>query len=194
MRRVHLLGIGGAGMSGIARVLAARGAEVSGCDRSTGGHDPAHLSAGMEVGYSTAIDPGEPELVHARALGLLVRHRSELLAEIVAGGRGLCVAGAHGKTTTSALIAYVLRELGHDPTWVVGGEVPQLGAGAGAGSGPMVVAEADESDGSLAVLRPGCAIVLNAELDHHDHFADLEELRRAASEPGQRGCRATACS
>ena len=177
-------------MSGIARVLAGRGVEVSGCDRSTAaaaeltaagvpclvGHDPAHLRPGMRIGRSTAVAEDEPELAAARRAGLEIRHRSELLAEIVATGRGICVAGAHGKTTTSAMLAFVLEELGERPTFVIGGEVPQLGANARAGSGALVVAEADESDGSLAVLRPACAIVLNVELDHHDHFPSLEAL------------------
>jgi UDP-N-acetylmuramate--alanine ligase len=170
------MGIGGAGMSGLAAVLSARGVEVTGCDRAAGGHDPSHLEPGMEVVVSSAIDPAEPELVRARALGLPVSHRSEALAAIVAAGRGICVGGAHGKTTTSALLAYVLHELGEDPTYLVGGAVTQLGANAASGDGPLVVAEADESDGSLAILRPACAIVLNIDLDHHDHHASLGEL------------------
>jgi UDP-N-acetylmuramate--alanine ligase len=187
---LHLLGIGGAGMSGIARVLRGRGRLVSGCDRSRAaveelraegidavvGHDPAHLRPGMELIVSSALDEAEPELVAARSRGLRVRHRSELLAEIVAAGDGICVAGAHGKTSTTALIAYVLTDCGEDPTFLVGGSVPQLGSNARAGAGPYVVAEADESDGSLARLRPRAAIVLNAELDHHDHFASLDDL------------------
>ena len=187
---VHLLGIGGAGMSGIARVLQGHGRAVSGCDRSPLavealiaegiqvqlGHDPAHLRPGMELIVSTAVDEDEPELAAARRQGLRVRHRSEVLADIVASGDGICVAGAHGKTSTTALIAYVLQECGEDPTFLVGGGVPQLGTNARVGSGRYVVAEADESDGSLARLRPRAAIVLNAELDHHDHFASLDDL------------------
>jgi UDP-N-acetylmuramate--alanine ligase len=187
---LHLLGIGGAGMSGIARVLRGRGRTVSGCDRSPAavddlraegidvvvGHDPAHLRPDMELIVSSALDGTEPELVAARSRGLRVRHRSEVLAEIVAAGEGICVAGAHGKTSTTALIAYILEAFGEDPTFLVGGVVPQLGSNARAGSGSWVVAEADESDGSLARLRPRAAIVLNAELDHHDHFASLNDL------------------
>jgi UDP-N-acetylmuramate--alanine ligase len=187
---LHLLGIGGAGMSGIARVLRGRGRAVSGCDRSPEavaqlraegidavvGHDPSHLQPGMELIVSSALDTSEPELVAARARGLRVRHRSELLAEIVAAGEGICVAGAHGKTSTTALIAYVLEACREDPTFLVGGTVPQLGTNARAGAGPYVVAEADESDGSLARLRPRAAIVLNAELDHSDHFRSLDDL------------------
>ena len=187
---VHLLGIGGAGMSGIARVLRGYGREVSGCDRSPAavealtaegiavslGHDPAHLRAGMELIVSTALDESEPELAAARRQGLRIRHRSEVLADIVASGDGICVAGAHGKTSTTALIAYVLSECGEDPTFLVGGDVPQLGVNARVGSGTLVVAEADESDGSLARLRPRAAVVLNAELDHLDHYASLDDL------------------
>jgi UDP-N-acetylmuramate--alanine ligase len=187
---IHLLGIGGAGMSGIARVLLGHGRTVSGCDRSPAaveelraegidarlGHDPSHLGAGMEVITSTAVDEAEPELVAARARGLRVRHRSEVLADLVASGDGICVAGAHGKTSTTALISYVLQECGEDPTFLVGGTVPQLGSNARVGRGRYVVAEADESDGSLARLRPRAAVLLNAELDHHDHFSSLDDL------------------
>jgi UDP-N-acetylmuramate--alanine ligase len=187
---VHLLGIGGAGMSGIARVLRGHGREVSGCDRSPSaveelhaegieaclGHDPAHLRADMELIVSSAVDEAEPELAAARRQGLRVRHRADVLADIVAAGDGICVAGAHGKTSTTALIAYVLAECGEDPTFLVGGAVPQLGANARVGAGRYVVAEADESDGSLARLRPRAAVVLNAELDHHDHFGSLDDL------------------
>jgi len=190
-RRLHLMGVGGAKMSGLARVLAARGDAVSGCDRADSavltqlralgieclvGHDPAHLAAIDELGYSSAIAPGEPELVAARSGDVAVRHSTELLAEIVASGTGVCVAGAHGKTTTSALLAYALSELGEAPTYLVGGDVPQLGASARAGEGHVVVAEADESDGSLTQLRPKVAIVLNIDLDHHDRFPSLEAL------------------
>jgi UDP-N-acetylmuramate--alanine ligase len=190
-RRVHLIGVGGAGMSAIARILVARGVEVSGCDRAESatlaalreagvdaraGHDVAHLRDGIEVGVSTAIDDDLPELRAARERGLPVLHRSELLAELVAGSdASVAVAGTHGKTTTSGMLAFVLSELGLDPTFLVGGDLPQLGTNARAGRGPLV-AEADESDGSLARLRPGCAIVLNVELDHHDTFASLGAL------------------
>jgi UDP-N-acetylmuramate--alanine ligase len=187
---VHLLGIGGAGMSGIARVLRGHGRSVSGCDRSSAaveelsaegfeaclGHDPAHLHADTELIVSSAVDEAEPELVAARRRGLRVRHRADVLADLVASGDGICIAGAHGKTSTTALIAYVLAECGEDPTFLVGGTVPQLGTNARVGSGRYVVAEADESDGSLARLRPRAAVVLNAELDHHDHFGSLDDL------------------
>jgi UDP-N-acetylmuramate--alanine ligase len=187
---VHLMGVGGAGMSGIARVLRGHGRTVSGCDRAGAaidelraegidarlGHDPAHLHGDMEVIVSSAVAEDEPELAAARRRGLRVRHRADVLADIVASGDGICVAGAHGKTSTTALIAYVLQECGEEPTFLVGGAVPQLGSNARVGDGRFVVAEADESDGSLARLRPRAAIVLNAELDHHDHFGSLDDL------------------
>ncbi len=175
-RRLHLLGIGGSGMSGIATVLAERGVDVSGCDRDTGGHDPSHLERGMEVGYSGAVPPDEPELVEAGRLGLVVHHRADLLAEIVAAGEGIAVAGSHGKTTTSGMIAFVLAELDADPTFVVGGSLPQLGVSARSGAGRHVVVEADESDGSLVRLRPRIAVVLNVSHDHHDRYATRGEL------------------
>jgi UDP-N-acetylmuramate--alanine ligase len=175
-RRLHLLGIGGSGMSGIATVLAERGVDVSGCDRDTGGHDPSHLEPGMEVGYSGAVPFDEPELVEARRLGLTIHHRADLLAEIVASGEGIAVAGSHGKTTTSGMIAFALAELGADPTFVVGGSLPQLGVNARSGAGRHVVVEADESDGSLVRLRPTIAIVLNISHDHHDRYATRGEL------------------
>jgi UDP-N-acetylmuramate--alanine ligase len=187
---VHLIGVGGAGMSGIARVLHGHGRTVSGCDRSAVaidelraegidakvGHDPAHLHGNMEVIVSSAVADDEPELAAARRRGLRVRHRADVLADIVASADGICVAGAHGKTSTSALIAYVLQECGEEPTFLIGGTVPQLGTNARVGRGRFVVAEADESDGSLARLRPRAAVVLNAELDHHDHFGSLDDL------------------
>jgi len=190
VKAVHLMGVGGAGMSGIARVLQGHGRTVSGCDRSPSaieelraegidvklGHDPAHLHGDMEVIVSSAVSDDEPELAAARRRGLRVRHRADVLADIVASADGICVAGAHGKTSTSALIAFVLTECGEEPTFLIGGTVPQLGTNARVGRGRFVVAEADESDGSLARLRPRAAVVLNAELDHHDHFGSLDDL------------------
>ena len=130
----------------------------------------------MEVGYSGAVPFDEPELVEARRLGLTLHHRADLLAEIVAAGEGIAVAGSHGKTTTSGMIAFVLAEVGADPTFVVGGSLPQLGVSARSGAGPYVVVEADESDGSLVRLRPRIAVVLNISHDHHDRYATRDEL------------------
>ena len=170
-RRLHMIGIGGAGMSGTGdgrlclgrrRVRAATArapATPSGCARFgipvALGHDPYHLDDGMEVVVSSAPSPPTSQSWRppARA-ACAVLHRGELLAEMVAARRSVCVAGAHGKTTTTAMIAYAADELGLDPTFLIGGEVPQLGGNAGPGGGDLLVAEADESDGSLALLRP----------------------------------------
>lgn len=191
-RRLHLLGIGGAGMSALAVVAYAWGADVSGCDRSRSGysdrlrrlgiqvadgHDPAHLTPGTELVVSSAIAADEPELAAARAGGFDVTHRAGLLAEMVAARDSICVAGAHGKTTTAAMIAFAASGMGLDPTFLIGGDVPQLGGNAGPGAGRLLVAEADESDGSCALLRPRIALVTNLELDHHATFASLDELR-----------------
>jgi UDP-N-acetylmuramate--alanine ligase len=188
----HLLGIGGIGMSGIARVLHGRGIAVSGCDRADGPaldalralgipcsapHDPAHLDGVDELIVSTALDADEPELVRARELGLPVRHRSDALAGILADHRRrVVVTGAHGKTTTSAMLAVALTELGRSPSFVVGGEVRQLGTNAAGGDGDVCVAEGDESDRSVARLPADIAVVLNVDLDHLDHYGSLADV------------------
>ena len=192
-RRLHMLGIGGAGMSALAVVAYAWGADVSGCDRAESdysqrlrrfgievaeGHDRAHLEPGMEVVVSSAVPDELDELAAASELGLRVMGRGELLAELVALRRSICVAGAHGKTTTTAMIAYAAQRIGLEPTWLVGGEVPQLGGNAGPGSGDLLVAEADESDGSCALLRPRVAVVTNVDLDHHARFGSLAEVEQ----------------
>ena len=171
---MHLVGIGGIGMSGIARVLHGRGVVVSGCDRSDGPaldalralgitcsvpHDPRHLGGVSELVVSSAVDADEPELVRARELGLQIRHRSEALAAILAGhDRRVVVTGAHGKTTTSAMLAVALTALGRSPSFVVGGEVRQLGTNAAGGDGDICVAEGDESDRSVARLPADIAV------------------------------------
>ncbi len=188
----HLLGIGGIGMSGIARVLHGRGEAVSGCDRADGPaldalralgiacaapHDPSHLEGVDELIVSSAVDADEPELVRARELGLPVRHRSEALAEILATHRRrVVVTGAHGKTTTSAMLAVALTSLGRSPSFVVGGEVRQLGTNAAGGDGAVCVAEGDESDRSVVRLGADIAVVLNVDLDHLDHYGSLADV------------------
>ncbi len=196
-RRLHMLGIGGAGMSGLATVAYAWGADVSGCDPARSaygerlgrfgievadGHDRSHLRAGMQVVVSSAVPADCDELAGAREMGLPVLHRAELLAEMVAARRSVCVAGAHGKTTTTAMVAHAAQRLGLDPTFLVGGDVPQLGGNAGPGGGELLVAEADESDGSCALLRPRVAVVTNIELDHHARFGSTRELRELFAE------------
>ncbi len=196
-RRLHMVGIGGAGMSALAAIAYAWGADVDGCDTAESaytrrlerfgmqvaiGHDRAHLEDGMDVVVSSAVPADEDEVLEARFRGLPVIHRAELLAEVVAARRSICIGGAHGKTTTTAMIAYAATRLGLDPTWLVGGDVPQLGGNAGPGGGEMLVAEADESDGSCSLLRPQIALVTNIELDHHARFESEEALRRLFAE------------
>ncbi|HYJ22147.1 MAG TPA: cyanophycin synthetase [Solirubrobacterales bacterium] len=201
-RRLHFIGIGGAGMSGLALVCARLGATVTGSDRSDSsymerlrqagldpavGHDGANLPAGAEVVLSTAIGEDNPELVLARERGVEPIHRGALLAELCAEKRLIAVAGTHGKTTTTAMVVWVLRAIGADPAFFVGGEVPGVGSdgaavNAGWGEGEWVVAEADESDASFLELRPEIAVVTNVELDHHARWGSLAELHRAFSE------------
>jgi UDP-N-acetylmuramate--alanine ligase len=198
-RRLHFIGVGGAGMSGLALVCRQLGAAVSGSDRADSsymerlrsagiepavGHDAANLPAGAEVIVSTAIAEDNPELRLARETGLAVRHRGELLAELCAEKRLIAVAGTHGKTTTTAMLAWALRGIGADPAFFVGGEVPGLGpdgaaANAGWGEGEWVVAEADESDASFLDLNAEIAVVTNIEMDHHSRWGSMAELRAA---------------
>ena len=198
-RRLHFIAIGGAGMSGLALVCHRLGAEVSGSDRADSsymqrlrdagltpavGHDASQVPEDAEVVVSTAIAAENPELVVARERGQRVLHRGELLAELCAQRRLLAVAGTHGKTTTAAMCIHVLRELGVDPSFFLGGELPGAGPGgepanAGWGEGEWVVAEADESDASFLELQPEVAVVTNLELDHHSRWGSLLELRQA---------------
>jgi UDP-N-acetylmuramate--alanine ligase len=208
-RRLHFVGIGGAGMSGLALVCRELGAAVGGSDRTDSsymerlraagiepavGHDAANLPEGTEVVVSTAIGDDNPELALARERGLAVHRRGELLAELCAEKRLIAIAGTHGKTTTTAMLAWALREIGADPAFFVGGEVPGLGpdgsvANAGWGTGEWVVAEADESDASFLELKPEVAVITNVEMDHHSRWGSLAELRTAfdrfAAEAGE---------
>jgi UDP-N-acetylmuramate--alanine ligase len=178
-RRLWLVGIGGAGMSAYALVAHAWGAEVGGWDRNETPYLGPLRDAGIDVRVSPAPEaPSDREVFVSSAYpGVDGRPRADLLAELVALRPSIVVAGAHGKTTTAAMIAFALRELGNDPAWIVGGEVPQLGANAGGGSG-WLVAEGDESDRSLEALRPQVAVVLNVDLDHHATFASRAEVDR----------------
>jgi UDP-N-acetylmuramate--alanine ligase len=198
-RRLHFIGIGGAGMSGLALVCDELGAAVSGSDRADSsymerlravglepavGHDAGSLPKGVEVVVSTAIGADNPELALARERGLAIRHRGELLAELCAEKRLIAIAGTHGKTTTTAMLAWALREIGADPAFFVGGEVPGLGSddavvNAGWGEGEWVVAEADESDASFLDLKPEIAVITNVEMDHHSRWGSMAELRAA---------------
>ena len=185
-RRFWFVGIGGAGMSALALVAHAWGAKVGGSDRErssyverleaagvpvTIGHQAGNVPDDAEVIVSSAIAPDNPEVTRAR-----VTKRGELLAELVALTPSIVVAGAHGKTTTTAMIAFVLDRLSLDPAFLIGGEIPQLGGNGRAGEG-WLVAEGDESDRSLESLRPQIAVVTNVDLDHHATFASEAEVR-----------------
>ena len=195
-RRLHFVGIGGAGMSGLAIVCRSLGAEVSGSDRAESsyldrvrwagieagvGHDAAAVPEDAEVIVSTAISDDNPELARARERGQLILHRGELLAQVAAERRLIAVAGTHGKTTTAGMLVWALREIGADPAFLLGGELPGAGpdgatTNAGWGSGEWIVAEADESDASFLELRPEVAVVTNVELDHHSRWGSRAEL------------------
>jgi UDP-N-acetylmuramate--alanine ligase len=185
-RRFWFVGIGGAGMSALALAAHQWEAEVGGSDRAGSsyverleaagipvaiGHDAANVPADAEVIVSSAVAPDNPEIV-----GRTVRKRGELLAELVELRPSIVVAGAHGKTTTAAMIAFGLERLGLDPAYLIGGEIPQLGGNARAGGG-WLVAEGDESDRTLELLHPRIAALTNVELDHHATFASEDEVR-----------------
>ena len=193
-RRIHLIGIGGVGMAGIAEVLLTLGYEVSGSDlrespvlarlRSLGGrigigHAAANLGDAEVVVVSSAIARSNPEWVAAEERGLPVVPRAEMLGELMRTKYGVAVAGAHGKTTTTSMIASVLTEGGLDPTVVVGGRILAVQSGARLGAGPYMVAEADESDGSFLKLLPTITVVTNLDREHMDHFGSMDALRSA---------------
>lgn len=192
MDRPHFIGIGGAGMSGIAKILAQRGAQVAGSDsresataealRSLGatvhiGHDAAHLAPDATcVVVSSAIRADNPELARAAELDIPVVHRSDALASLMDGLRPIAVAGTHGKTTTTSMLAVSLSSLGLDPSYAIGGDLDAPGSNALHGAGEIFVAEADESDRSFHKYAPEVAIVLNVELDHHANYASMDEI------------------
>jgi UDP-N-acetylmuramate--alanine ligase len=192
--RVHLIGVGGVGMSGLARLLLTRGIPVSGSElkewpllgglRALGGtihmrHDPSNLDGVDTVVYSTAIPADHLELVEARARGLRVLHRSEALAAAMTGRRTIAVAGTHGKTTTTSMVTSILQHCGLDPSFVIGGEISEVGSNAHHGTGEHFVAEADESDNSFLHYRPYVAIVTNVDADHLNTHKDLAGLSDA---------------
>jgi UDP-N-acetylmuramate--alanine ligase len=194
-RRLHFVGIGGAGMSGLALVAQALGAEVSGSDRAESsyldelrdeglrpaiGHDAGNLPPGddVEVVFSTAVTADNVERAEADRRGLRQLHRAELLGEVAGLKRCLAVTGTHGKTTTSAMLVHVLRRCGMDPAFLVGGEPRDTGRNAGWGAGEWLVVEADESDRSLLRLRPEIAVLTNLELDHHTTYSSHLDLER----------------
>ena len=175
-RSIYFVGIGGAGLSAYANFARAWGAEVRGWDVRETIFLEAVEGIPVDVGGEPAPPPGYEVVVSAAHAGRVAgRPRAEFLAELVALRRSIVVGGAHGKTTTAAMVAFVLRELGLDPAWIVGGVVPQLGGNAGTGQGWLVV-EGDESDRSIGLLRPEIAVVTNVELDHHSAYASEAEL------------------
>ena len=200
--RVHFIGIGGAGMSVLAEMLHEEGVSVSGCDREENDHTKRleELGIAVEIGqnashvesadvlvYSSAIKPNNPEIVAAYAHGVKLVHRSDILALLLASKTGVTVAGAHGKTTTSSLLSHILSVAGtgklSDPSYAIGGSIQAADGtvidGGHAGKGSVMVAEADESDGSFEKYRPSIAIVTNAEADHLDHYGSSEHYREA---------------
>ncbi|MHB1627802.1 MAG: UDP-N-acetylmuramate--L-alanine ligase [Bacilli bacterium] len=192
---VHFVGIGGVGMSAIASILLDKGHKVSGSDVALqeytrrlsergahvfAGHDAANIEGADFVVYTTAVAADNVELQAARALHIPVLHRSEMLAELMKEGHGIAVAGAHGKTTTTSMVAWILECSGLDPTFLIGGVVANLNTGAKAGKGQYVVAEADESDGSFLNYEPAIAVVTNIEADHLEHYdGDFDNLKVA---------------
>jgi UDP-N-acetylmuramate--alanine ligase len=195
-RRLHLIGLGGAGMSGYARVATQLGAVVSGSDRADSpglralealgvtvhvGHDAGNVPAGegVEVVHSTAIPLENPERAAARERGLPDLPRAELLAQLSALKRTIAVAGAHGKTTTTSMTAHVLLRCGLEPAYLIGGALTTTGLNADWGAGEWLVVEADESDRSMLSLHVDVAVVTNVELDHHATYGSLAEVRGA---------------
>jgi UDP-N-acetylmuramate--alanine ligase len=191
---VHFIGIGGAGMSGIARILLARGVRVSGSDRRDTptllalralgarvavGHDAANLDGADTVVVSTAIRDDNPELASARERGLRVLPRAVALAAVMAGRRSVAVAGTHGKTSTTSMLTVAVQACGVDPSFAIGGDLNESGSNAHSGTGDIFVAEADESDRSFLLLAPFGAIVTNVEADHLDNYGSLAAVEEA---------------
>lgn len=194
VRRIHFVGVGGVGMSGIARVLSNLGYAVSGSDlkateltralardgvRVFLGHRPSNVRGAQVVVVSSAVPPGNPEVRAARSRGVPVVARAEMLAELARLKKTVTVSGTHGKTTTTAMISVALRAAGADPTMVVGGQIANIGANARLGLGEHLVAEADESDGSFLLLKPLVAVVTNVDDDHLEHYGSMERLKDA---------------
>ncbi len=190
--RIHMIGIGGAGMSGIAEILHRRGHTVTGSDLKEStytrrlqqlgikvyiGHSAGQVGDAERVVISTAIPRTNPELLEANRRSIPVMQRAEALAKILEGSRGIAVAGTHGKTTTTSMITHVLKALGESPTALIGGELNDIGSNAIDGRSDLVVAEADESDRSFLHLHPEAAVITNVEFDHPDFYSSLDDVR-----------------
>ena len=191
VQRVHFVGIGGSGMSGIAEVLITQGYSVTGSDMKEGqavkrlrklggtifiGHDPAHILGAHVVVKSTAVPMSNPEISAAESAQIPVIPRAEMLAELMRMKYGLAVAGTHGKTTTTSMLATVMHHAGLDPTVVIGGRLDSMGSSARLGAGEFMVAEADESDGSFMLLAPTVAVITNIDPEHLDHWGSMDAL------------------
>jgi UDP-N-acetylmuramate--alanine ligase len=194
IKNIHFVGIGGIGMSGIAEILADRGVAVSGCDLKpsattdalsrrgipvAAGHDPAHLAGVDLLVITSAVRGPNAEVDAARARGIRVRKRKEMLGALVNQTRAVGVSGTHGKTTTSAMIAVVLEEAGLDPTIIIGGILRNIGSNAKNGRGDVAVVEADEYDRSFHELHPDVAVVTNIEADHLEYYGSFEAIAEA---------------
>jgi UDP-N-acetylmuramate--alanine ligase len=194
VKRIHFVGIGGIGMSGIAEVLLNLGFHVSGSDlaetpvtarlavlggRIAAGHAAENVHGAQVVVISSAVRPDNPEVLEAQRLRIPVIPRAEMLAELMRMKYGVAIAGAHGKTTTTSLVATILAAAGLDPTAVIGGRLDAFGSNARLGQGEFLVAEADESDGSFLRLTPFCSVITNIDREHLDHYASLERIRAA---------------
>ncbi|MGI6225455.1 MAG: UDP-N-acetylmuramate--L-alanine ligase [Peptococcales bacterium] len=200
---IHFIGIGGAGMSGIAKVLLDLGYKVSGSDLNVSdttkrleengalvyaGHRANNVVEGVDiVVVSTAIPEENEEVVKAKKLNIPVIQRAEMLSKLMESRKGICIAGAHGKTTTTSMIVLVLEKNDFDPTVVIGGELNDIGGNAKLGNGDYLVAEADESDGSFLKLKPWSTVITNIEDDHLDHYGSLENIIKAFKEFVQMG-------
>jgi UDP-N-acetylmuramate--alanine ligase len=210
VQRIHMIGIGGAGMRNLARLFLSRGIEVTGSDLkdSTGMAELRELGAAVAVGHSahqvgdpdavvvsSAIAESNLELVEARRRSIPVWMRAQALAAAAAKQRTIAVTGTHGKTTTTAMVALVLERAGLDPTYVIGGDPNETGSGARSGEGDLFVAEADESDGSFLLMRPTIGIVTNVDVDHVDFYPDgIREIEAAFTAFGERCERLVVCA
>jgi UDP-N-acetylmuramate--alanine ligase len=196
-KRLHFVGIGGAGMSGLARIALSHGITVTGSDAKDStvlsalqalgaqvhsSHSAEQVDGANFVIYSTAINPANVELVRARELNLPILTRAKALATLMSDSRSVAVAGTHGKTTTSSMLTVALQACGLDPSFAIGGTLTSSGSNAHRGTGDLFVAEADESDGSFIEYHPFAAIVTNVEHDHVDFFATAEDVTKAFSE------------
>jgi len=194
IQRIHFVGIGGIGMSGIAEVLVNLGYQVSGSDIKDGattqrlrglgvtihiGHDAANVAGAQVVVISSAVRGDNPEVIAAHTAKIPVIPRGEMLAELMRMKYGIAMAGSHGKTTTTSMVAQTLSQGGIDPTIVIGGKLGAIGSNAKLGKGPFLVAEADESDGSFLMLSPTIAVITNIDREHLDHYKDLDEIKDA---------------